>query len=146
MKYFPLQPLLDLSQARMDDAARRLGELLSSEHEVEKTLAMLMLYREEYEGRFREAARNGMARDEWRNYQSFLGRLDEGIAHQRSLVEASKQRTAAGQQEWLDKRNRVKAFDALSQRHKAQEVRIEAKTEQRAQDEHAAKTFRPPEN
>jgi flagellar FliJ protein len=142
MKAFPLQSLLDLSQAHMDDAARKLGQLLSSEQEVEKTLALLEQYRDEYEARFRQAARNGLTRDEWGNYQSFLGRLDEAISQQRAIVAASKQRTVDGQKEWLDKRNRVKAFDALSQRHKAHEVRSEAKTEQRAQDEHAAKSFR----
>ncbi len=142
MKSFPLQSLLDLSQARMDDAARRLGQLLASEQEVEKTLTLLIRYRDEYEGRFREAASTGLSRDEWRNYQTFLGRLDEAIDHQLKLVDASRQRRAAGQQEWLDKRNRVKAFDTLSQRHKAKEERVEAKSEQRTQDEHAAKNFR----
>jgi flagellar FliJ protein len=142
MKAFPLQSLLDLSQSRMDDAARRLGQLLASEQEVEKTLALLEQYREEYETRFRQAAQTGLTREEWSNYQSFLSRLDEAVSQQRALVHASKQRTVDGQKEWLDKRNRVKAFDALSQRHKANEAYSEAKTEQRAQDEHAAKSFR----
>ena len=142
MKVFPMQSLLDLSQVHMDDAARKLGQLLASEEEVGKTLALLEQYREEYEARFRQAARNGLSRDEWRNYQTFLGRLDEAIAQQRALVEASRQRTADGQKEWLDKRNRVKAFDTLSQRHRANEEQAEAKSEQRAQDEHAANAYR----
>jgi len=142
MKSFPLQTLLDLSNVRMDDAARQLGQFLASEQEVGKTLEMLIQYRDEYEGRFRAAAKNGITREEWRNYQSFLGRLDEAIVHQRSLVDVSHQRTANGQKEWLDKRNRVKAFDTLSQRHHQHEVRIEQKGEQRSQDEHAAKHYR----
>ncbi|MBK6631492.1 MAG: flagellar export protein FliJ [Betaproteobacteria bacterium] len=142
MKAFPLQSLLDLSNVRMDDAASKLGQLLASEQEVGKTLALLEQYREEYEARFRQAAQNGLTREEWGNYQSFLGRLDDAIAQQRALVEASKQRTVDGQKEWLDKRNRVKAFDTLSQRHKDGEVRSEAKTEQRDQDELAAKNYR----
>jgi len=142
MKTFPLQTLLDLSNANMNGAARELGLCLASEQEVSKTLEMLIQYRDEYDNRFRDATKNGITRDEWRNYQSFFGRLDEAINHQKSLVETSKQRTANGQQEWLDKRNKVKAFDKLADRHKAQEVRREYKSEQREQDEHAAKTFR----
>ncbi len=142
MKSFPLQTLLDLSNVRMDDAALRLGQFLASEQEVGKTLEMLIQYRDEYDDRFRAAAKNGIAREEWRNYQSFLGRLDEAICQQRSLVDVSHQRSADGQKEWLAKRNRVKAFDTLSQRHQQQEVRIEQKGEQRSQDEHAAKHFR----
>jgi flagellar FliJ protein len=142
MKSFPLQTLLDLSNARMDDAARQLGQLLTSEQDVENTLAVLHKYREEYESRFRQAAQNGISRDEWGNYQSFLGRLDDAIAQQNALVDASKQRTSDGQKEWLERRNKVKAFDTLSQRHKEHEFRNEAKSEQRDQDEHAAKGFR----
>lgn len=142
MKAFPLQSLLELSQSRMDDAARKLGRLLASEQEVEKTLALLEQYREEYEERFRQAAQAGLTREEWSNYRSFLARLDEAVTQQRALVAASKQRTVDGQKEWLDKRNRVKAFDTLSQRHRANEAHSAAKTEQRVQDEHAAKSFR----
>lgn len=141
MKAFPLQTLLDLSNARMDDAARQLGRLVASEQETETTLAMLLRYREEYESRFRQAAQNGLSRDEWRNYQSFLARLDEAIVQQDARVNHSHQCTVNGQKDWLNKRNRVKAFDTLSQRHKENESRIEAKTEQRQQDEHAAKGF-----
>ena len=80
MKAFPLQSLLDLSNVRMDDAARKLGQLLASEQEVEKTLALLEQYREEYEARFRQAAQSGLTREEWSNYQSFLGRLHDAIS------------------------------------------------------------------
>ena len=36
---FPLQPLLDLANNRMDDAARRLGELIASDRAVEEAEA-----------------------------------------------------------------------------------------------------------
>lgn len=138
---FPLQTLLDLSQARLEDATRQLGQLLASEQEDEKKLSLLLSYRDEYQARFRAAARNGMSRDEWRNFQSFLARLDEAVARQHAVVNASKQRTADGQKAWLDERTKMKAFDALSQRHKAKEQKVEAKREQRFTDEHAAKHF-----
>ena len=139
---FPLQPLLDLANNRMDDAARRLGELIASDRAAEEKLSLLVEYRQEYQARFVETARNGIGPDAWRNYSAFLAKLDEAIAHQQSLVCESKRRVEQGQQEWVDQRNRVKAFDTLSQRHKANEVRSEARTEQRAQDEHAAQGFR----
>ena len=52
---FPLQPLLDLANNRMDEAARKLGELIASEHAVEEKLALLVDYRKEYHARFVEA-------------------------------------------------------------------------------------------
>ena len=139
---FPLQPLLDLANSRMDDAARKLGELIASEHAVEEKLALLEDYRKEYQARFVEAARNGIGPDAWRNFSAFLGKLDDAIAQQQRLVSDSRQRTEQGQQAWVDQRNKVKAFDTLSHRHQSLQARKEAKQEQRLTDEHAAKQFR----
>ena len=139
---FPLQTLLDLANNRMDDAARKLGELIASERAVEEKLSILMEYRAEYHARFVEAACNGIGLDAWRNFSAFLGRLDDAITQQQRVVSDSKQRTEQGQQAWVDQRNRVKAFDTLSQRHQSAQARKEAKQEQRLTDEHAAKQFR----
>ncbi len=139
---FPLQTLLDLANSRMDDAARKLGELIASEHAVEEKLALLVDYRKEYQVRFVEAARNGIGPDAWRNFSAFLGKLDDAIAQQQRLVSDSRQRTEQGQQAWVDQRNKVKAFDTLSHRHQSEQARKEAKQEQRLTDEHAAKQFR----
>lgn len=139
---FPLQTLLDLANSRMDDAARKLGELIASEHAVEEKLALLSEYRKEYHARFVEAARNGIGPDAWRNFSAFLGKLDDAITQQQRLVSDSKQRTEQGQQAWVDERNKVKAFDTLSHRHQSEQARKEAKQEQRLTDEHAAKQFR----
>ena len=139
---FPLQTLLDLANSRMDDAARKLGELIASEHAVEEKLTLLRDYRKEYHARFVEAARNGIGPDAWRNFSAFLGKLDDAIVQQQRLVSDSRQRTEQGQQAWVDQRNKVKAFDTLSHRHQSEQARKEAKQEQRLTDEHAAKQFR----
>lgn len=138
-KRFPLQSILDLSQLRLDEATRRLGELIAGEQEASQRLEMLVQYREEYHARFKEAARQGMGPDTWRNYQGFMDKLDAAVAQAQRLVDASKQRTANGQKEWLDKRGRVKAFDTLAQRHQARLDHAESKREQKATDEHAAR-------
>ena len=139
---FPLQPLLDLANNRMDEAARKLGELIASEHAVEEKLALLVDYRKEYHARLVEAVRNGIGPDAWRNFSAFLGKLDDAIAQQEKAVSVSRQRTEQGQQAWVDQRNKVKAFDTLSHRHQSLQARKEAKQEQRLTDEHAAKQFR----
>ncbi|MBI5920430.1 MAG: flagellar export protein FliJ [Betaproteobacteria bacterium] len=138
-KPFPLQTLLDLSQVHMDEAARRLGELLAGEQEAGARVVLLQQYRDEYHQRFIAAAQNGIGRMAWSNYQSFLTRLDEAIVQAQALVGQSKQRTAAGQREWLDKRGRVQAFDSLSERHRRREQYAENRLDQKVQDEHAAR-------
>lgn len=128
-------------QSRMDDAARRLGELIASETEGKRKLDMLQEYRDEYQQRFLQAAASGIGPDAWRNYSAFLVKIDEAIAAQRSMVEQSRQRTVQGQQVWMNHRNKVKAIDTLTQRQRAAELRTEARREQRLSDEHAARRF-----
>ncbi|MFA7269797.1 MAG: flagellar export protein FliJ [Sterolibacterium sp.] len=145
-KPFPLQTLLELSQMRMDDAARRLGELLAGEQEASARVVLLQQYRDEYHQRFLDAAKNGIGRDAWSNYQSFLGRLDDAIAQAQVLATQSKQHTAAGQREWIDKRGRVQAFDSLSERHRRQMENAENRQDQKLQDERAARYRQAPED
>lgn len=141
-KPFRLQPLLDLANDRLDEAARLLGELISGEGECQRKLEALEAYRATYHARFQEAASKGMGPDAWRNFAAFLGRIDEAIVTQRTAVDTSRQATALGQQAWLAQRNKVKAFDTLSSRHQAVQARRMQRDEQRLSDEHAAKAYR----
>jgi flagellar FliJ protein len=138
-KPFQLQSLLDLSSLRLDEAAQQLGKLISGEQEASQRLDLLLQYREEYRSRFVIAASNGIGPDTWRNYQFFLGRLDQAIDQARAIVDTSKQHTAAGQRNWLDKRGKVKAFDTLAQRHQARMTYADARQEQKQTDEHSSR-------
>lgn len=138
-KSFRLQPLLDLSSLRLDEATRQLGKLIAGEQEASQRLELLVQYRDEYHARFLSAAGNGLGPDTWRNYQHFLGRLDQAIEQARQMVESSKQRTALGQKHWLDQRGKMKAFDTLAQRHQARMAHAEYRQEQKQSDEHAAR-------
>lgn len=138
---FRLQSLLDLSNLHLDEATRLLGKLIAGEQEASQRHALLVQYRDEYQARFLAAAGNGLAPDAWRNYQHFLGRLDQAIEQARAMVDTSKQQTAAGQQNWLDKRGKVKAYDTLAQRHQMRVAYTEARQEQKQADEHTALRF-----
>lgn len=138
---FPLQSLLDLSQLRLDEAARKLGDLIAGEQEASRRHDLLVQYREEYRTRFVAAAQGGLSPSEWRNYASFLTRLDEAIAQANSAMAHTKQRTAAGQQEWVAKRGRLRAFDTLSVRHQSRVAYQDQRQEQKVSDEHTARRY-----
>jgi flagellar protein FliJ len=138
---FPLQSLLDLAQGRMDEAARRLGELLARENEDHQKLQTLKEYRDEYLSRFNEAARSGLGPDAWRNYSAFICRIDEAIEQQNGQLEQARGQTALGQQAWVAQRNKVKAFDTLSERHHEKGRHVQLKQEQRFSDELGARRF-----
>ena len=138
-KNFPLQSILDLSQMRLDEATRRLGELIADQEKASGRMELLVQYREEYYGRFMTAAREGLSPEQWRNYQTFLDRLDQAIGQAEQMMAQSKQMTAAGQQDWLSKRGKVKAFDTLAQRHQARTDHEASRREQKNLDEHSTR-------
>lgn len=138
-KPFSLQPLLDLMQNRTDEAARRLGQLISAEHNQKSRLKLLEEYREEYNQRFRVSSQAGMTPLAWANFMDFLGRIDEAIAQQRQIVANSERDTVQGQDHWREQNKRLKAIDTLSDRHAASERYLEGKREQKLQDEFSAR-------
>ena len=137
-KPFPLQTVLELMQNRSDEATRELARLIANEKDAKNKLDMLQGYRGEYAERFREASKNGLSQLEWRNFQQFLGRIDEAIELQRGIVATQIRNTAAGQLQWQKQRRKLKAFDTLSTRHFASENARELKRDQKLHDEFAA--------
>ncbi|QWT46255.1 flagellar export protein FliJ [Azospira inquinata] len=138
-KPFPLRPLQDLIQTRVDDAAKALGFLVASERDTKDKLAMLEDYRRDYLERFKAASQNGLTPAAWRNFQDFMDKIDAAIEQQKKSVHLSQQRTAQGQAEWLAQHNKLKAIDTLAERHMSAEQYREAKREQKQQDEFAAR-------
>lgn len=136
---FPLQPLLDLSQLRLDQASRELGELIAGEHQASARLALLVNYRDEYHGRFLAAAADGIGPVEWSNYTRFLARIDDAIVTAAQSVSQTQQRTLAGKQDWMGKHGKVRAFCTLADRHQARAADDEHRAEQKASDEHGAR-------
>ena len=142
MKPFSLQPILELMQSRTDEATRRLAILIASEKNAKSKFQMLQEYRDEYASRFQQAAQKGISQSEWRNYQDFLYRLDEAIDLQGKTVGVEEKNTQAGQAHWQQQRVKLKAFDTLSQRHKASELELEVRREQKIQDEFTSRNNR----
>lgn len=138
-KRFNLESLQELSTLRLDQATRQLGQLIAGERQDSRRLELLVQYRNEYHALFLDAASKGLDPHRWHNYQKFLARLDEAVEQARAMTKAAKQRTAAGQKNWLDKRGKVKAFDTLAQRFRARVAYEESRQVQKQMDEHAAR-------
>ncbi|WP_291994543.1 flagellar export protein FliJ [Candidatus Accumulibacter sp. ACC003] len=136
---FSLQTVLELMQSRSDEATQHLARLIASERDATNKLSMLQQYRDEYTERFQKAAQDGLRQAAWHNYYEFLNRLDEAIQQQTAEVSQQQTQTAAGQANWQQQRARLQAFDALRERHRADEARREVRQEQKAQDEFAAR-------
>lgn len=138
-KPFPLQTVLELMQSRTDDAARELGRRIAAEKDARAQLGLLEDYRREYAERFRDAASSGMGWQQMQNFRGFMARLDEAIGQQARIVSGNEQKTADGQRQWLDQKNRLQAIDTLADRHRSRERTMESRREQKTSDELAAR-------
>lgn len=136
---FPLQTVLDLMLIRAEDAAKALGRLIAAERDAKGRLTLLEGYRDEYAAKFRETAERGLTVQQWANFQEFASRIDQAIAQQAGIVNATSQRTSDGQKHWRDQNQRVKAFDTLAQKHETDQRYQEGKREQKLTDELAAR-------
>jgi flagellar FliJ protein len=138
---FTLQPLLEIMQDRADEATRRLGQLIAAEQNAKSRLLMLEQYRDEYAQKLRDAITQGITQLALRNYQDFLGRIDEAIMQQGLAVKNSEHQTASGQEHWKSQNKQLKAIDTLSQRHETRERLKESKREQKLQDEFSTRHY-----
>lgn len=137
---FPLKTLLELARDHTDEAGRKLSQLKVKWLEAEDKFQQLSAFREEYRNRLLHNTQQGMQMAAWREFQSFMQKLDRAIEMQGDEVAKSKLRWEAGQREWLEQQRKLKAYDTLSNRHHAKEAQREAKQEQKEQDEFAGKS------
>lgn len=131
-----LKLLLDHAQQQMNDSAAKLGKLNVKQQETEKTLKMLLDYRHSYQTRFMESAGQGIDPIDWRNFRTFISKLDAAIREQQKIVTRTLQHTEAGNAEFRVNRQKLKSYDTLSQRSRLNLSASLIKQEQHLQDEH----------
>lgn len=134
-KPFSLQPLVDLAHHKNDAATKKLGQLNQQQQSAQGKLEALQQYRRDYQTKFQEAAQQGMEPTDLRNFQDFIDRLDQAIRQQQQVIEKTKSNVQTGRHELMDSTRKMRSFDTLAQRHVESEMKVEAKKEQRLQDE-----------
>lgn len=135
IKPFTLQPLVHLAQQRNDAATKKLGQLNQQHQSAQAKLDALLQYRKDYQAQFQEEAKKGMAPADMKNFQDFINRLDQAVKQQTAAIEKTKVGVQTGRTELMDTTRKMKSFDTLAQRHLDAEKKLEAKSEQRTQDE-----------
>jgi flagellar FliJ protein len=136
IKPFSLQPLVHLAQQQNDAATKKLGQLNRQHQTAQEKLDALQQYRKDYQLKFQQEAKQGMAPADMKNFQDFISRLDQAIQQQTAVITKTKAGVQNGRTELMDTTRKMKSFDTLAQRHVEAEKKLEAKSEQRMQDEH----------
>ncbi|WP_459720005.1 flagellar export protein FliJ [Sideroxyarcus sp. TK5] len=138
-KPFTLSPLVDLAHQKNDAATRKLGKLNQQQQHAQAKMAALQQYRRDYAAQFEEAARQGMSPMDMQNFQRFIERLDQAIQQQQAEIARAGSSVQTGRRELMDTTRKMKSFDALAQRHADNEKKLEAKADQRQQDEQSGR-------
>jgi len=130
---------MNLAQHRKESATRELGQLNKQQHNAQEKLDMLLRYRKDYQTRLQELSQSGMAPADLRNFQQFIDKLDEAIVQQRKVVVTSNVSVQAGRSELDMTHRKLQSFTTLLERHLEEQKKVEAKSEQRALDEHTGR-------
>ncbi|MES2742108.1 MAG: flagellar export protein FliJ [Pseudomonadota bacterium] len=134
-----LETLIDLARRETDDAAKRLGAALKAIEDGGQKLAMLSGYRDDYAARFQQTLAGGMTPMAYRNFQAFLDKLDQAILGQQEMVRQARLRGDQEKAIWQNAERKRMSYTTLADRAQQEAVRIEAKRDQKAMDEHAAR-------
>jgi flagellar FliJ protein len=141
---FPLQSLLEHAQHRMEAAERLLRILKRKEEAARQRQDELQGYKRDYQRRLTgDAGSRGMEIHLLRDFHAFLGKLEVAIRHQENEVVQATAHWQAAHDNWLALRQKVKAYEALAERHRHKEVQREEKRDQRQTDEQAARRHAP---
>lgn len=138
---FPLQPLLDLANERVDAATQRLALLKQRWQQQEDKLGQLYAYQDEYRQRLADTLIKGVEMHRMQDFQIFLKKLEFAIRQQKIEVHQAQFNWEESQRTWLEERRKLKTFDILRERHLRGETQHELRLEQRDQDEFARNSF-----
>lgn len=140
----PLDTLIGLARDSTDEAARKLGLLQGARQHAAQQLSMLHDYRQDYLERLQSAMQAGMPAADCYNYQRFIATLDDAIGQQTRALGHADEQLEGGRVNWRQEKRRLNSFDALQARQARVQAQVDARREQRLNDEHAARLMRHP--
>jgi len=136
----PLTALLELAARRCDAAAQAVAAEFAAQRACVMKGQMLAQYRAEYVTRQSATARNGTDGATLRNLAGFLARLDEASQQNARENAESAARVASAQAAWNEARRTLEGYQALGRRNEQRAAVKARRTEQRQQDEFAARS------
>ena len=136
---------LEMVKKVVDDFERRKAEALAVAErrvtESEKKLSDLETYRDGYVRDFALRAKAGMAGAAARDYQVFLGRLDDALKQQAQAVTTTRAQRDAERQNWQDAAQRAEAIGQTVKRWQGEERYALDRREQHESDERSQRIW-----
>ena len=136
-----LNTLLDIAEKLTDEAAAKLGTAIRASEDLEKKLTLLKKYREDYSLKMQAELKAGRDMQHIRNFQVFLGKIDDAIHGQQQLVNDAHKRVAAEKLQWQENEKKRMSYTALEERAEKVQQKKEARRDQIQSDEHGSRQF-----
>lgn len=134
-----LKPIADYNHSLERDAAKVLAISQNNLDSALRRLNELVLYRQEYAKRFKQICNSGASVARMQDFRSFLEKLEQAAAQQRTKVDIARLEHERNKSVWLGKRSRRKALDKVIERYCAQETKREIQREQNELDEFSSR-------
>ena len=138
----PIKTLIDLTQTRVDDAARQLQAVTASRDGAKQQLDMLHVYRQDYLERFEKASAEGMSTVNYHNFRQFIATLDEAISQQNNIVDQYDLKLKQTQELWFDQKRQLNSYETLLSRQEQERQLLNNRKEQKLNDEMSMQQFR----
>lgn len=132
-----LLPVVKVAEQREHNAAREFGDSLRQLEQQQKQLDNLVAYRANYAEHYLSATKTGLSAVQMRDYQVFLGRLDEAIKQQQQIVLGGVQDRDISQSNWQGAAGHSKMINNVVEKRQQSEKQQLDRKEQRELDESA---------
>ncbi len=107
------------SQRGVNEQLERLGELNAFRHNYAN----------------KDPGVSGVSAAHWKDYQSFLQRLDNAVVSQKQIIRDCEQNLEMHRKRWLVKRQRLESLERVLEKCRDRDAVYEARLEQRQQDD-----------
>jgi len=134
-----LEQISKITKGQEEEIARALADCQRRFQAQQKQLQDLELYFQQYSQEIVQVSGAGLNISRYQNMQLFLGNLTKAIEQQKTIVEQLRREYEHKKKLWLNKHNRNKAMDNITDRYRLQEDIQDEKKVQREIDDRAAR-------
>lgn len=134
-----LTTLIDMAEKLTDEAAARLGAAVRQVDDLQNKLNLLKKYREDYSLKMQADLKAGRDMQHIRNFQQFMGKIDDAIHGQQQLVNDAQKRVLTEKINWQENEKKRMSYSTLEERAQKAQLKIDNKRDQLQSDEHAAR-------
>jgi flagellar protein FliJ len=133
--------LIDMAERERDQQTKRLADATTRLQAAKDQLVMLEKYRDDYDVRRAERAQQGTSTDGYKNFQTFMAKLNGAVNQQKRDVDMWQGRVDAIRSEQSNSMRKVRSFETLRDKRELEARSLAAKRQQKLDDEFASRAY-----